>query len=876
MTQTGLYYDNGMFDQHGLNPAQQKAAGMTEGYIRLTAGAGSGKTKTLATRFIYLTECLGIPLDSVLCITFTRKAADEMRKRIRDMSGSQAEGSRISTYQGFCHSILQEDIYRLHFDSGYGVIDEEKQEKIIREIYEDLNLKLKDGELREIKAKIANYKSDSPLSLIKTYIPQITLDSTSCSYEENVSRFSSGGIVVAHYLARQIRDSELDFLDPLNFVHYLFYHHTDVLKKWQNRLQYIMVDEFQDSNKKELALIELLSKKHKNLFVVGDPDQAIYSFKGGDVEIFLNFNKYFPNVTDLFLNENYRSSHCIVKLSNEMIQKNKNRIDKASYPVKKNSDGNPFFGQKVTHFHGKYDKDEFEYITQEIKTLIKKNYQYKDISILVRSHKNKKTLEIAFVKEGIPYTIEGGTKFYARNEIKIALAYVKMAHHNDNNSFLLSINTPKRGIGEETVKKIIAHSHLNLCSYYEALQSLAGNNSGVLKNTKAAEYIKTIEMIRQKKSDWRLSDLVHNVIRVSGYYNYICEGSNQDRITNIEDLVESVVLLEDRKQQPVSLSDYIALVDELSRKAEDDESKDEVKIMTMHSSKGLEFKVVFLPCFNDKSMPSAKSLASPALFEEERRLAYVAFTRAEELLYITESEGRDSRGANKIPSRFLFDFDRAQINQINPIPEILISQFKRDYQSDDPNKPKITILPNGSQFQHPIFGLCTINNFEDDRYDVSCEDKNGQKLHRKITKNFPCAIINPPAVNNLKIVDVDEDDDYEEDTHEINESEALDRPNEYKSLCLGETPDVMTPQGMQVLAQILVDVDQKPAVIHPPESIIQPAILPARHVEHHSWGLGFIESENEDSFLIHFPEFDVRKTIPKNSTSIKKFSLTGK
>jgi DNA helicase-2/ATP-dependent DNA helicase PcrA len=165
MTQTGLYYDNGMFDQHGLNPAQQKAAGMTEGYIRLTAGAGSGKTKTLATRFIYLTECLGIPLDSVLCITFTRKAADEMRKRIRDMSGSQAEGSRISTYQGFCHSILQEDIYRLHFDSGYGVIDEEKQEKIIREIYEDLNLKLKDGELREIKAKIANYKSDSPLSL---------------------------------------------------------------------------------------------------------------------------------------------------------------------------------------------------------------------------------------------------------------------------------------------------------------------------------------------------------------------------------------------------------------------------------------------------------------------------------------------------------------------------------------------------------------------------------------------------------------------------------------------------------------------------------------------------------------------------------------
>jgi len=877
MIENESFYGEELFDLHGLNTAQKKAASKIDGYIRLTAGAGSGKTKTLAARFIYLAEYAWIPLESILCITFTRKAADEMRKRIRDMSGSQAEGSLISTYQGFCHKVLLEDIYRLHFNKGYSVIGEDEQEEIIRKIYQDLNLKLKDGEMKEIKLKIIEYKSEPKFSLIKHYIPEITINSIDYSYEENTQRLSSHGLVVANYLARQIKDTNLDFSDLLNFTHYLFAHHHDVLEKWQDRLQYIMVDEFQDSNKKELALIELLSKKHKNLFVVGDPDQAIYSFKGGNVEIFLNFNTYFPNVTDLFLNENYRSSHCIVKLSNEMIQKNKNRIDKASYPVKKNSDGNPFTGQKVTHYHGKYDRDEFEYITQEIKKLIKNNYQYKDIAILVRSHKNKKPLEAAFVKDGVPYTIADGIKFYARSEIKTALAYVRMAHSNDNKAFELSINVPKRGIGDETVKKIIAHSHLNLCSYYEALQSLANTNSSILKNTKAVEYIRTIEMIRQKKSDWRLSDLVHNVIRVSGYYNYICEGSNQDRITNIEDLVESVVLLEDRRQQPVSLSDYIALVDELSRKAEDDESKNEVKIMTIHSSKGLEFKVVFLPCFNDKSMPSAKSLASPALFEEERRLAYVAFTRAEELLYITESEGRDSRGANKIPSRFLFDFDRAQINQINPIPEILISQFKRDYQSDDPNKPKITILPNGSQFQHPIFGLCTINNFEDDRYDVSCEDKNGQKLHRKITKNFPCSIINPPAVNNLKIVDVDEDDDYEEDTHEINESEALDGPNEYKSLCLGQTPDVMTPQGMQVLAQTLIEVDQKPSATQPLDVSKPPMTMQTtHHVEHHSWGIGFIESENEDGFLIHFPEVDVRRTIPKNSTSIKKISLTGK
>jgi DNA helicase-2/ATP-dependent DNA helicase PcrA len=877
MIENESFYGEELFDLHGLNTAQKKAASKIDGYIRLTAGAGSGKTKTLATRFIYLTEYLGMPRDSVLCITFTRKAADEMRKRIRDMSGSQAEGSRISTYQGFCHSVLKEDIYRLHFNSEYGIIGEDDQEDMIRKIYADLKLQLKDGELSQVKKQIASYKSRNFLSLIKDYVPEITLNSSGYSYEENVIRFSSEGIVVAHYLTRQIQDSTLDFMDLLNFVHYLFHHHTDVLEKWQDRLQYIMVDEFQDSNRKELALIDLLSRKNKNLFVVGDPDQAIYSFKGGDIKVFLGFNTYFPNVIDLFLNENYRSSHRIVNLSNEMIEKNKNRIDKASHPVKKDSEGNPFIGQQVTHFHGKYEKDEFEYITQEIESLLKKGFEYKDISLLVRSHKSKKPLETSFVKAGIPYTIADGLKFYARSEIKIALAYVRMAHHNDNDAFLLSIKTPKRGIGDETIKKIIAHSHLNLCSYYEALQSLANTNSSILANTKAVEYIKIIEIIRQNKLNWRLSDLVHNVIRVSGYYNYICEGSNEVRITNIMDLVESVKLLEERKQQPVPLSEYITLIDELSRKAEDNEEKNEVKIMTIHSSKGLEFKVVFLPCFNDKIIPSAQSLANRYLFEEERRMAYVAFTRAEELLYITETEARDSRGINKLPSRFLFDFDRTQINQINMIPESLISQFKREYQSEDPNKPKITILPNGSQFQHPIFGLCTIINFENDRYDVSCEDKNGQKLNRKITKNFPCSIINPPTVNNLQIVDVDEDDDYEEDTHEINESEALARPNEYESLCLGQTPDVMTPQGMQVLAQTLIEVDQKPSATQPLDMSKPPmTVQTTHHVEHHSWGIGFIESENEDGFLIHFPEVDVRRTIPKNSTSIKKTSLTGK
>lgn len=866
MIENESFYGEELFDLHGLNTAQKKAASQTEGYVRLTAGAGSGKTKTLATRFIYLTEQLGFPLDSVLCITFTRKAADEMRKRIGDMSGSQAEGSLINTYQGFCHTVLREDIYRLHFDSQYSILDEDQQEERIRDIYRDLGLKLRDGELKEVKVKIAKYKSDPPLSLVKNYIPEITINSTNDSYAENVKRLSAQGEVIAHYLARQILESNLDFLDLLNFVHYLFHHHVDVLEKWQERLQYIMVDEFQDSNSKELALIDFLSRKNKNLFVVGDPDQAIYSFKGGNVELFLNFPDHFPSTIDLFLNENYRSSHHIVNLSNEMIQKNKNRIDKASYPVKKKSNGDNFIGQKVTHFHGRYEKDEFEYISKEIGRLTQEGYQYKDIAVLVRSHRSKKPIEATFVKAGIPYTIVGGVKFYARSEIKVALSYVRMAYSNDNDAFILSIKTPRRGIGEDTIKKIIAHSNLNLCSYYEALQLLVNQNSSLLKNTKATDYISSIEFIRNKKSEWSLSILVNNVIRVSGYYDYICEGANQDRLTNINDLIESVVLLEDRKQQPVLLTEYISMIDELSRKAEESEEKDELKIMTMHTSKGLEFKIVFLPCFNDKIIPSAKSLARPDLFEEERRLAYVAFTRAEELLYITETEARDSNGMNKNPSRFLFDFNREQINEINPIPESIILKFKREYQLDDPHKPKIEILPNGTQFEHPTFGLCTITKFEDDNYYVDTEKKSGLRL----SKNLPFLsrkIINlqqQPMVYLLGEDSFEEDeDDYKEKESPDSDSAQLAKPSEYESISLGKIPSVISTDGLDMLAQRLVDIDQKPA-LNPAENREQTLA-----VQHHSWGIGFIESEDENYLYINFTGIGEHKAISKQSKSIK-------
>lgn len=819
--------NTGFLDE--LNESQRKAVETTEGYIRLTAGAGSGKTRALVSRYLYLTDIDGISPDNILCITFTRKAADEMKKRIRDISTTNLEGALISTYHGFCYKVIREDAHRLHLKKEFEIIDDNKLEKTFRDIYKDLNLTIKDGELKYLQKALFEYKSKF------SYVTKMT-GLSNCTYAENVLNFNhqltnllsqpnyryladeisrySG--ILGHYLARQVEYANYDFFDLLEFTLHLFETDPYVLDKWQSRLEYIMVDEFQDSSPRENTLISYLAGKHQNLFVVGDPDQSIYSFKGGDISVFLDFNKNYPDVIDLQLYENYRSTEQIVEVSNQLISRNEIRIDKSSIPKRGK-------GEDVTHFHCKKDKQEMQFIVDEINKIIKEKkyqakdknipYSWKNIAVIVRSHRSKKPIETAFVKAGFPYAIADGIKFYAKKEIQTAIAYIKMIENDYNESFLKSIKEPKRRVGEILLKKVEQTSDLKLCSYYEALKYLQQTNDPDFNKTSAREYIEVIEFMRTTKSSTKLSTLIHNVLRASGYLNYLREGTNEQRIINVEDLIDSVLQLEIRRQQDVPLSEYIDILNEHTREA--DEEKDEIQIMTIHSSKGLEFKAVFLPHFNDGSLPNAKSLSDRIKLEEDRRLAYVAFTRAEDLLYITESEGLTERGSNKIPSRFLFDFDRSLLNEPFPLPQKFIESLLKEFSQSSGDPIAQCELNIGDKVKHHKFGIVTIKAVTDANYIIQFGDPPIKE--RTISKNYQFLTDDFKSVNF-----------------------SLEKNS--------------TNHNLQV--SDVSDVSDGSAIHH-------------NSVQHPLWGIGFITSSNESYFQIRFPEINETKEIPKSSKAIK-------
>ena len=744
-----------------LNNSQRKAVETTEGYIRLTAGAGSGKTRALVSRYLYLTDIDGISPDNILCITFTRKAADEMKKRIRGISTTNLEGALISTYHGFCYKVIREDAHRLHLKKEFEIIDDNKLEKTFRDIYKELKLTIKDGELKLLQKALFLYKSTTSYVHKMTGLSQYTYAENVLNFNnqlhtllsepnyrylaDEISRYSD---ILGHYLARQVEYANYDFFDLLEFTLHLFSTDSYVLDKWQTRLEYIMVDEFQDSSWRENALISYLAGKHHNLFVVGDPDQSIYSFKGGDISVFLDFNKNYPDVIDLQLYENYRSTQQIVEVSNQLIAKNEIRLDKSSIPKRGK-------GEDATHFHCKKDKQEMQFIVDEINKIKKEKtyehkgektpYSWKNIAIIVRSHRSKKPIESAFVKAGFPYTIADGIKFYAKKEIQTAIAYIKMLEEDCNDSFLKSIKEPKRRVGEVLLKKIKHNADLKLCSYYQALKHLEHINDPDFNTTSAREYIEVIDFIRSRKISVKLSTLVHDILRASGYLNYLREGTNEQRIINVEDLIDSILQLEIRRQQDVSLTEYIYMLNEHTREADEDEEKDEIQIMTIHSSKGLEFKAVFLPHFNDGSLPNAKSLSDRIKLEEDRRLAYVAFTRAEDLLYITESEGLTERGSNKLPSRFLFDFDRSLLNEPSPLPQKFIDSLLKEFSHSSGEVIVQRKLSIGDQVRHHKFGLVTIKAVTDANYIIQFGDPPIKE--RTISKNYQFSTDDITAIN---------------------------------------------------------------------------------------------------------------------------------
>ncbi|MDF2942478.1 MAG: pcrA [Herbinix sp.] len=671
----------------GLNEEQKQAVITTEGYIRVIAGAGSGKTRALTNRFAYLVNELGISTSNILCVTFTNKAANEMKKRIRTMIGDNDTGY-ISTFHGFCVQVLKEEIHVLNYPKNFIIIDTEDVNSILHTIFEDMGLNSRNYTFPTLIEMITARKSREP------YLNDIL----NTNHDELKSKFHDArnqeDAIFYRYLYEQKKCFALDFDDLINFVLYIYENHEDIRLKWQQKLEYIMVDEFQDVNVRQYKLAQILSDYHHNLFIVGDPDQTIYSWRGARVEYILNFDTDYPSAKTITMDKNYRSTPNIVNASNSLITKNKKRIEKNLVPMKQ-------VDIPVIYSHSKTTLMEAEWIATQIKTLQESGRSLREIAILYRAHFISRSFEEIFIKENIPYTIYSGIEFYKRKEIKDVLCYLRMIVNADDISFTRIVNLPKRNIGERRMAFLKEYAEKNNCSLYMALQS--NMEEEILKKTQAKAFIALVEKYKTIYEEMKLSELLSGVLNASGYEALLRTNGEQDRLDNLAELKQSIFEYERDAGEECSLPDYlnrISLYTNLDQK----ESTEAVQLMTIHNAKGLEFPYVFVCGLNEGIFPS-KHVDTTDKMEEERRLAYVAYTRAGNALFLSDSEGVNYDGSYRYPSRFIFNVEKAYLNYTVELEERLVGDT---YFYIDQNERKLDgsnqRLKVDDMIRHSVFG----------------------------------------------------------------------------------------------------------------------------------------------------------------------------
>lgn len=669
----------------GLNPEQQKAVMSTEGYVRVLAGPGTGKTRALTARYCYLTETLGVSAKNILCVTFSNKAANEMKQRIRQWLGDLDLGY-ICTLHAFCVQFLKEEIHVLHYPKNFIILDVEDQRVLLLKIFEEMGLTLKEA---TIKQKIDEVLEARKLTA-GSYIDEIfTLSNSELEKRIQLATDVNDGIFL-RYLYEQKKNYACDFNDLINFTAYILKHYPDILQKWQDRMQYVMVDEFQDVSAKQYSIAQMLSGKHHNLFIVGDPDQTIYTWRNAHVKLFLDFDKQYPDAQTIVLQTNYRSSPEILKAADTLIQKNVIRYPKTLQATKPN-------GPKPLFFHAQSEKEEADWICQEIKKLINAGNRYDQIAVLYRSHFLSRSIEESFVKNGVPYKIYSGIEFYARAEIKDCLSYLRMLTTADDIAFLRTINTPARKIGKKKLGFLKTVAETEHCSLYEALRKTLEQD--LFRSTGAKQYVYAIETVKKDGHSLSLGSVLQRILDMSGYENYLRLQSDQERLDNVAELKRAI---EEEGQDPdATLQEFLnkaALLSNLDRK----EKHEAVKVMTIHSAKGMEFPYVFICGLNEGVFPSRK-ISTPEEMDEERRIAYVAMTRAIKALYLSDSEGFSNDNVFKLPSRFIFDAGRENLTYVRELP----ASFEgRVNQIASPNM--IQRFQNGDRVVHPVFGCGTI------------------------------------------------------------------------------------------------------------------------------------------------------------------------
>ena len=676
-----------------LNAAQREAVTATEGFIRVIAGAGSGKTRALTHRFAYLVNEVGILPGNILCVTFTNKAANEMRQRIHALTGDNDTGY-VCTFHSFCVSVLQEDSHAVGYPKSFLVLDNSDINDMLQLIYDERGLTLRDMTFARARDMIEVLKCierpDYYLDLI-----QMSLEAL---HQKYLQASTPKDIIFYGYLYQEKKCFGLDYNDLIKLTLYIFSQEQAIKEKWQQRLEYIMIDEFQDIDALQYRLMEALCGYHKNLFIVGDPDQTVYTWRGADVKFLLEFDQAFPNVKTIMMMENYRSTPQILRAANSLIEKNSHRMKKdllATLPD----------GPTVLCHHGETDLAEAQWMVGQMLDLHEQGVPYKQMAVLYRAHYLSRTLEDALLAAKVPYAIYSGTQFFNRQEIKDALSYLRMIALRDDLSFRRVRNTPKRNLGKRRMAFLEEYAIAHGCSLYKALTDTLEDE--LFRGTQAEAFVRLIEDFSQRAQGKTVSQVLAEILDESGYEAMLRTEGSQERLDNLAELKQSVYEYEMSCGEEAGLEHYLAHV-ALFTNSDAEGPGDKVKLMTVHAAKGLEFPYVFLCGMNEGVFPSKRTNTLPKM-EEERRLAFVAMTRAQRRLYLSEAEGRNLDGSPKYPSRFVLDIDPALLELTHPPKDGLIEEARSYIQVSEKYLPQeLTALAVGQRVRHFAFGEGTV------------------------------------------------------------------------------------------------------------------------------------------------------------------------
>lgn len=615
-----------------LNDKQKEAVLYNDGPLLIIAGAGAGKTKTLTSKIAYIIdEHLATPYN-ILAITFTNKAAKEMRDRLYLLIGDEARKLQVSTFHSFGLKLLRENYELLGYDRNFVIMDSDDSLTVVKKIIKDLDYDPKVYNPKAIRNKISSCKNE--LISAKAYERYAVSD-----YEQVIQK------VYEKYEKKLQQNNSVDFDDLLILPIKLFREHQDVLEKYQNLYQYVLIDEYQDTNQAQYILTKMISEKNRRITCVGDDSQSIYSFRGANYKNILNFENDYRDAKTILLEQNYRSTGNILDAANQVIKNNRDRKDKNLWTNK-----GP--GEKIKYYRAYNERDEAQYVIRKIKELVNRNVEYKDIAVLYRTNAQSRVVEEEMLKENLPYRVIGSFYFYSRKEIKDLIAYLRLIHNSkDNVSLLRVINTPKRGIGLKTIENLTIKADTEGISIYDAIES-----------GKELEFKKTIEKLKNVAEDLTLTELIDKVLDASGMKKELESEQTLEAEVRLENLEEfkSITKAFEEKEGLISLEDFLLEISLVSDVEEYKDDPNRISLMTVHSVKGLEFDHVFVIGMEEGLFPHMNSLMENVALEEERRLCYVAITRARDNLHFVNARRRTLFGKEQVNpvSRF--------ISEINP------------------------------------------------------------------------------------------------------------------------------------------------------------------------------------------------------------------